>query len=168
MRMYWAYLQALEIRKHLWILWIRVTWILTIVGRKMGSLISPRIIFLESLSLEYGQTYCTETSITSILRRVTSEKNEGLNYIAAVAWNVGKKAVFDSFHEGSGQPGTLNSQVTLSKSRHEKFNELFMRLSCACKEKFYDERTSQWNCEANRVGPWITGFATPLLSRSVP
>ena len=83
-----------------------------------------------------GQTYCPETSITSILRRVTPKKNEGLNYIAAEAWNVEKKTVFDSFHEGSWPPGTLNWQVTLSKSRHEKFNELFMRLLCAYKETF--------------------------------
>jgi hypothetical protein len=124
--------------------------------------------FCNAWTLNMGQTYWPGRSKTSILRRVTSKKSRGLNYTAAEAWNVEKKTVYDPLHEGSGPPGTLNSQVTLSKSRHEKFNELFMRLLCACKEKFYDERTSKWNCEANRVGPWITGFATPLLSRSVP
>jgi hypothetical protein len=119
----------------------------------MGSLIRTRTILFGMLEPLIWETYFPETSISSILRRVTSKKSEGLNYTSAEARNVGKKAVFDSLYEGSGPPGTPNSQITLSKSRHEKFNELFTGVLCACKEEFYDERTSKWNCEANRIGP---------------
>jgi len=44
--------------------------------------------FWNAWTLNMGQTYCPETSITRILRRVTSKKSEGLNYTAAEAWNV--------------------------------------------------------------------------------